>query len=103
MSSQVTSTEISPFEASSPETVTSEITPLQTDYREKATTDDVFFNENPVNWSQIPNLIGDVWTEINYSTKKKSCWMLFRTCSRKMFLATQSLRMATLRRYVFSK
>ena len=71
MSSQVTSTEISPFEASSPEIVTSEITPLQTDYREKATTDDVFFNKNPVNWSQIPNLIGDVWTDKLFDKEEK--------------------------------
>ena len=33
---------------------------------------------------------------MNYSTKEKSCWMLFRTYSRKTLHVTQTLRMATL-------
>ena len=58
----MTSTEIAPSQASSPETVTSEFKPLPTDHHEEALADKVF-KENPVNWSQIPNLIGDVWTD----------------------------------------
>ncbi|MBY3556007.1 retroviral-like aspartic protease, partial [Modestobacter lapidis] len=38
--------------------MTSELKPL-----EEAPADIVFFNENPVNWSQVPDLIGDVWTD----------------------------------------
>ncbi|XXG82708.1 hypothetical protein AAC387_Pa10g0606 [Persea americana] len=36
--------------------------PLPTDHHEEALVDEVF-KENSVNWSQIPNLIGDVWTD----------------------------------------
>ncbi|KAJ8615405.1 hypothetical protein MRB53_034777 [Persea americana] len=60
--SQVTSTEIAPSRPSSPETVTSEFKPLPTDHHEEALADEVF-KEHPVNWSQVPNLIGDVWTD----------------------------------------
>ncbi|XXG41999.1 hypothetical protein AAC387_Pa01g2358 [Persea americana] len=60
--SRVTSTEIAPSQPSSPETVTSEFKPLPTDHHEEALADEVF-KENPVNWSQVPNLIGDVWTD----------------------------------------
>ncbi|KAJ8615169.1 hypothetical protein MRB53_034541 [Persea americana] len=60
--SRVTSTEIAPSRPSSPETVTSEFKPLLTDHNEEALADEVF-KENPVNWSQVPNLIGDVWTD----------------------------------------
>ena len=60
--SRVTSTEIAPSRPSSPETVTSEFKPLPTDHHEEALADEIF-KENPVNWSQIPNLIGDVWTD----------------------------------------
>ncbi|KAJ8644136.1 hypothetical protein MRB53_005884 [Persea americana] len=49
--SRVTSTEITPSQPSSPETVTSEFKPLPTDHHEEALTDEVF-KENPVNWSQ---------------------------------------------------
>ncbi|XXG59329.1 hypothetical protein AAC387_Pa04g1433 [Persea americana] len=59
--SRVTSTEITPSQPSSPETVTSEFKPLLTDHHEEALADEVF-KENPVNWSQVPNLIG-VWTD----------------------------------------
>lgn len=59
-SSHVTSTEISPSQFSSPETVTSELNPLPMDHLEEAEVEGFFFNENPVNWSQIPDLIGDV-------------------------------------------
>ena len=62
-SSHVTSTEISPSQASSSETVTSEFKLFPTDHHEEALANEIFFNENPVNWSQIPNLIGDVWTD----------------------------------------
>ncbi|XXG47521.1 hypothetical protein AAC387_Pa02g2156 [Persea americana] len=60
--SRVTSTEIAPSQRSSPETVTSEFKPLLTDHHEEALVDEVF-KENLVNWSQVPNLIGDVWTD----------------------------------------
>ncbi|KAJ8617443.1 hypothetical protein MRB53_013629 [Persea americana] len=60
--SRVTSTEIAPSQPSSPKTVTSEFKPLPTDHHEEALADEIF-KENPVNWSQIPNLIGDVWTD----------------------------------------
>ena len=60
--SRVTSTEIAPSHPSSLETVTSEFKPLLTDHHEGAPADEVF-KENPVNWSQVPNLIGDVWTD----------------------------------------
>ncbi|XXG88145.1 hypothetical protein AAC387_Pa12g0394 [Persea americana] len=60
--SRVTSTQIAPSQPSSPETVTSEFKPLPTDHHEEALADEVF-KENPVNWSQVPNLIGDVWTD----------------------------------------
>ena len=59
----MTSTEISPSLASSPKTVTSKLMPLSTDHLEEAPADEVFFKENPINWSQIPDLIGDVWTD----------------------------------------
>ena len=42
--------------------MTSEFKPLPTDHHEEALAGEVF-NENSVNWSQIPNLIGDVWTD----------------------------------------
>ena len=58
----MTSTEISSSQPSSAETVTSEFKPLTTDHHEEALADEVF-KENPVNWSQIPDLIGDVWTD----------------------------------------
>ncbi|XXG47306.1 hypothetical protein AAC387_Pa02g1972 [Persea americana] len=48
--SRVTSTEITPSQPLSPETVTSEFKPLPTDHHEEALTDEVF-KENPVNWS----------------------------------------------------
>ena len=48
-SSQVTSTEISPSQASSPETVRSELKPLPTDHLEEAPSVEVFFNESRVN------------------------------------------------------
>ena len=67
----MTSTEKSPSHASSPETVTLELTPLLTDHCEEALVDDVFFNENPVNWSQIPNLIGDVLTNELFDKEEK--------------------------------
>ena len=71
MSSHVTSTEIAPSQASSPETVTSEFKPLPASHHEEALADEVLFNENPINWSQIPDLIGDVWTdEILHKEKK---------------------------------
>ncbi|XXG88177.1 hypothetical protein AAC387_Pa12g0421 [Persea americana] len=60
--SRVTSTEIAPSQPSSLETVTSEFKPLPTDHHEEALADEVF-KEKPVNWSQVPNLIGDVWTD----------------------------------------
>ncbi|XXG53393.1 hypothetical protein AAC387_Pa03g1488 [Persea americana] len=60
--SRVTSTEIAPSQPSSPETVTSEFKPLPTDHHEEVMADEIF-KENPVNWSQIPNLIGDVRTD----------------------------------------
>ncbi|XXG82672.1 hypothetical protein AAC387_Pa10g0572 [Persea americana] len=60
--SRVTSIEIASFQTSSPEMVTSEFKPLPTEHHEEALADDVF-KENPVNWSQIPNLIGDAWTD----------------------------------------
>ncbi|XXG82931.1 hypothetical protein AAC387_Pa10g0803 [Persea americana] len=60
--SQVTSTEITSSQPSSLETVTSEFKPLPTDHHEEFLVDEIF-KENPVNWSQIPNLIGDVWTD----------------------------------------
>ena len=62
-SSRVTSAEISPSQASSFETVTSELKPLPTGQIEESPADIVFFNENPVNWSQVPDLIGDIWTD----------------------------------------
>ncbi|XXG62961.1 hypothetical protein AAC387_Pa05g1244 [Persea americana] len=58
----VTSTKIASSQPSSPETVTLEFKPLPTDHHEEALADEVF-KENPVNWSQVPNLIGDVWTD----------------------------------------
>ena len=58
----MTSTEISSSQPSSPETVTLEFKPLPTGHHEEALALE-FFNENSVNWSQIPNLIGDVWTD----------------------------------------
>ena len=58
-SSRVTSTKIASSQPSSSETVTSEFKPLPTGHHEKALADEVF-NENPINWSQIPDLIGDV-------------------------------------------
>ena len=58
-SSHVTSTEISPSQASSPETVTSKLKPFLTDHLEEAPANEIFFRENPVNWSQMPDLIGD--------------------------------------------
>lgn len=61
-SSHVTSTEIAPSQASPLEMVTSEFKPLPTGHHEEALVDEVIFNENPVNWSQTPDLIGDVWT-----------------------------------------
>ncbi|XXG85667.1 hypothetical protein AAC387_Pa11g0704 [Persea americana] len=61
-SSRVTSTEIVYSQPSSPEIVTLEFKPLPTDHHEEALVDEVF-KENPVNWSQIPNPIGDVWTD----------------------------------------
>ncbi|XXG73017.1 hypothetical protein AAC387_Pa07g1999 [Persea americana] len=60
--SRVTSTKIVLSQPLSPETVTSEFKPLLTDHQEEALADEVF-KENPVNWSQVPNLIGDVWTD----------------------------------------
>ena len=60
--SRVTSTEIASSQPSSPETVISEFKPLPTDHHEEVLADEAF-KENPVNWSQIPNLIGDVWTD----------------------------------------
>ena len=69
--SQVTSIEISHSQASSPETVVSRFTPVLTDHREEAPVDDVFFNKNQVNWSQIPNLIGDVWTDKLFNKEEK--------------------------------
>ncbi|XXG59171.1 hypothetical protein AAC387_Pa04g1297 [Persea americana] len=57
--SRVTSTKITSSQLSSPETVTSEFKPLPTDHHEEALANEVF-KENPVNWSQVPNLIGDV-------------------------------------------
>ncbi|KAJ8639913.1 hypothetical protein MRB53_016607 [Persea americana] len=68
--SRVTSTEIAPSEPSSPETVTSEFKPLPTDHQEEALADEVF-KENLVNWSQVPNLIGDVWTDEILDKEKK--------------------------------
>ncbi|XXG77087.1 hypothetical protein AAC387_Pa08g1316 [Persea americana] len=59
--SRVTSTEIASSQPSSPETVKSEFKPLPIDHHEEALADKIF-KENPVNW-QIPNLIGDVWTD----------------------------------------
>ena len=56
------STEIAPSQASSPETVTSEFKPLPIGHHEEALANEIF-KENSVNWSQIPNLIGDVWTD----------------------------------------
>ena len=44
-------------------TVTSEFKPLLSDHHEEALANEVLFNEDLVNWSQIPNLIGDVWTD----------------------------------------
>ncbi|XXG47644.1 hypothetical protein AAC387_Pa02g2257 [Persea americana] len=61
-SSRVTSTEIASSQPSSPETVTSEFKPFPTYHHEEALADEVF-KENPINWSQISNLIGDVWTD----------------------------------------
>lgn len=61
-SSRVTSTEIASSQPSSPETVTSKFKPLPTGHHEEALADEIF-KENSVNWSQIPNLIGDVWTD----------------------------------------
>ncbi|XXG76887.1 hypothetical protein AAC387_Pa08g1155 [Persea americana] len=58
----VTSIEIASSQPSSPQTVTSEFKPLLTDHHGEALADEVF-KENPVNWSQVPNLIGDVWTD----------------------------------------
>ncbi|KAJ8624407.1 hypothetical protein MRB53_032937 [Persea americana] len=55
---------------SSPETVTSEFKPLSTDHHEEALADEVF-KENLVNWSQVPNLIGDVWTDEILDEKEK--------------------------------
>ena len=50
MSSHVTYTEITPFHASSPETVTSEFKPYPTDRHEEALADEIF-KEKSVNWS----------------------------------------------------
>ena len=61
-SSQVTSTEIASSQPSSPEMVTSGFKPLPNGHHEEALADEVF-KEYPVNLSQIPNLIGDVWTD----------------------------------------
>ncbi|XXG73237.1 hypothetical protein AAC387_Pa07g2189 [Persea americana] len=68
--SPVTSTEIASSQPSSPETMTSEFKPLLTGHHEEALADDAF-KENPVNWSQIPNLIGDVWTDEVLDKKEK--------------------------------
>ncbi|XXG47440.1 hypothetical protein AAC387_Pa02g2086 [Persea americana] len=59
---RMTCTEIASSQPSSPEKVTSEFKPFLTDHQEEALADEVF-KENPVNWSQVPNLIGDVWTD----------------------------------------
>ena len=61
-SSRVTSTEIASSQPSSPEMVTSKFKPLPTDHQEEALADEVL-KKNPVNWSQVPNLIGDVQTD----------------------------------------
>ncbi|XXG53361.1 hypothetical protein AAC387_Pa03g1463 [Persea americana] len=61
-SSRVTSTEIASSQPSSPEMVTSEFKPLPTGHHEEALVDEVF-KEDPVNWSQIPNLMVEVWTD----------------------------------------
>ena len=42
--------------------MTSEFKPLPTGHHEETLADEAF-KEDPVNWSQIPNLIGDVWTD----------------------------------------
>ena len=67
----MSSTEVSPSQALSPETVTSELKPLPIDHPEKAPADEVFFKENLVNWSQIPDLIGDVWTDKIFNKEEK--------------------------------
>ena len=61
-SSWVTSTMIASSQPSSPETVTSEFKPLPTGHHEETLAHE-FFNENQVNWSQIPNLIGNVCSD----------------------------------------
>ena len=38
---------------------------LPTDHIEEAPADEVFFNENPINCSQIPDLIGKMYGPIN--------------------------------------
>ncbi|XXG72495.1 hypothetical protein AAC387_Pa07g1575 [Persea americana] len=60
--SWVTSTKIALSQPSSPEIMTSKFKPLPTDHHEEALADEIF-KENPVNWSQIPNFIGDVWID----------------------------------------
>ncbi|XXG53350.1 hypothetical protein AAC387_Pa03g1453 [Persea americana] len=69
-SSRVTSTEIVSSQPSSPETMTSEFEPLPTGHHEEALADEVF-KEDPVNLSQIPNLIGDVWTDETLDKEEK--------------------------------
>ncbi|XXG62827.1 hypothetical protein AAC387_Pa05g1131 [Persea americana] len=69
-SSRVTSAEIAYSQPSSPKTVTSVFKPLPTDHHEEALADEVF-KENPANWSQIPDLIGDVWTDEILDKEKK--------------------------------
>ncbi|KAJ8624185.1 hypothetical protein MRB53_032715 [Persea americana] len=59
---RATPTEIASSQLSSPKTVTSEFKSLPTDHHKEALADEVF-KENPVNWYQMPNLIGDVWTD----------------------------------------